>query len=61
MNSAVLERGKGGRKKSEILSAFLGLAARFNNGRAVGWIARPDALLGALGPCELRDLGDACS
>jgi len=25
-----------GIKKTEILSAFLGLAARFNNGRAVG-------------------------
>lgn len=37
------------KEKTGILSAFLGLAAGFNNGRAVGWIARPDALLGALG------------
>ena len=37
MNSASLERGRG-LKKTEILSAFLGLAARFNNGRAVGWM-----------------------
>lgn len=47
VNSAGLERGKGFLKKKTLkfCQRFLGLAARFNNGRAAGWLARPDALL----------------
>jgi hypothetical protein len=48
VNSAVLERGKG-KGRNFVSVSWDGLPARFNNGRAVGWIARPDALLWALG------------
>lgn len=40
VNSAGLERGKGFKKKTlKFCQRFLGLAARFNNGRAAGWLA----------------------